>query len=152
MFRYAIRVQFANPNGPEFPDVIEVIQAGIDYYNQKSLIATNPKSIVEYKVLDPHTLELVLESGVELPYPGKGLQTFSRYLVDSETEGSLNQYIYGKQLFKMTSEELIVCDTQKVLSNNSLDLIKLEVISRILIASEKELDEINCLLKKERAK
>ncbi len=60
MFRYAIRVQFANPNGPEFPDVIEVIQAGIDYYNQKSLIATNPKSIVEYKVLDPHTLELVL--------------------------------------------------------------------------------------------
>ena len=88
-----------------------------------------------------------MESGVELPFPGKGLQTFSRFLVNPETEGSLNQYIYGKQLFKMTSEELSVREAQSGSSNNALDSLKLEIYSRIPTASEKEILEIARVLK-----
>lgn len=138
MKKYKIKVQFADPNGPEFPQINEVIQKAIKLYNQKSLIASNPKSIISHHILDPYTLELVLESESELPYPGKALQTLSRYLVDPDTEGSLKQYIYSKQLFKMSSEEISEQTAVRLeeVSNEDLAAMRVRAISLILDASE----------------
>lgn len=125
---YTVKIQFAAPNAPAFsePQIYDVIQRAIAYYNRKSLIATNPKSIINSNILDPHTLELVLESDTALPYPSKALQVFSRYLVNPNNEGALNQYIYGKQLFKMVSEELTPNEQTQ---NHKTDTSRLELIS-----------------------
>lgn len=148
MKTYSVSVQFANPNAPDFHQIIDLIVDGIEYYNQRSLIATNPKRIIDYKVIDPHTMELVLESEAELPYPSKALQTLSRYLVD----GSLNRFIYGKQLFKMSSKEVVTTEqlqNNMLNNNNSVEFLKLKVISFVLTASEKELNSILEILKGE---
>lgn len=102
---YLIAVQFANPNPPSFtePRVYDVIQHAIDLYNQKSKIVSNPKKILEKKIIDTYTLELKLESSSELTLPSKALRVFSKFLVD---EGTLTPYIYGKALFKMSAEEI----------------------------------------------
>lgn len=149
---YSIKVQFADPNGPEFPQINEVIQKAIKFYNQRSLIASNPKSIISHHILDPYTLELVLESESELPYPGKALQTFSRYLVDPDTEGSLNQYIYSKQLFKMSCEEISEQTTVKSdeISNKDLAAMRVRAISLIIGASEEKLGKTIKMLEEEK--
>lgn len=141
---YSIKVQFADPDGPEFPQINEVIQKAIRYYNQKSLIASNPKAIILHRILDPYTLELVLESEAVLPYPGKALQTFSRYLVDPDTEGTLNKYIYSKQLFKMVCEEISEQSAIKSdeVSNEEVATLRIRAISLILNASEVNLVKI----------
>lgn len=137
MKKYSIKIQFADPNGPEFPQINEVIQNAIKYYNQKSLIASNHKAIITHHILDPYTLELILESESELPYPGKALQTFSRYLVDPNTDGSLNNYIYSKQLFKMSSEEISKQTTVKSDKvSEGVAAMRLRAISLIIGASE----------------
>ncbi len=147
MKEYVIIVQFAHPNPPEFPDVEGLILEAIDYYNQKSLIAGNPKSIIDYKLLNPHTIKLVLQSKAELPYPGKALQTFSRYLVQ---QPMLKQYIYGNQLFKMSAEQKTESEPDNTSNGNtSTDALRLKIISLILNAPEERLNEIFKILKGE---
>lgn len=149
---YSIIVQFASHDAPEFTQINDLIQDSVDYYNQKSRIATNPKQIIAQKIIDSHTIELILESKAELPYPGKALQTFSRYLVDPNINGTLKEYIYGKQLFKMTSKEIMKMETEyqnNILNSNSIEILRLKSISLILNATEKKLIEILDILKGE---
>lgn len=149
---YSIKVQFADPCGPEFNQINETIENAVKYYNQKSLIAANPKSIINYHILDPYTLELVLESETVLPYPGKALQTFSRYLVDPDTKGSLNQYIYSKQLFKMSCEEIsqqIKVKSEEA-SDEELATMRVRAISLILVACKEKISKTIQMLEEEK--
>lgn len=104
---YKISIQFAIADAPDFEQVMPVIDRAIAHYNSRSLIAKNPKQIVEKRLLDPHTLQILLQSEAGLPHPSKALRLFSGYLVDPNTEGHLNRYISGKQLFKMQAEEFL---------------------------------------------
>ncbi len=145
MRKYKINIQFADPNAPDFDDeIMPVFDDAISNYNTKSLIAKNPKKITEKVVVDPRTLQLTLESDSELPFPSKALRLFSAYLVDPETEGALNDYIYGKQLFKMSSEEIIEeSETKPVVSaSEEINAMRIKAISLLLSASEDTLGKV----------
>lgn len=145
MRKYKINVQFADPNAPDFDDdIMPVFDNAISTYNTKSLIAKNPKKITEKIVVDPRTLQLTLESDSALPFPSKALRLFSAYLVDSETEGALNDYIYGKQLFKMSSEEILEDSEAEpaVVVSEEVNAMRVKAISLLLLASEGTLRKV----------
>ena len=145
MRKYKINIQFADPNAPDFDDdIMPVFDDAISNYNTKSLIAKNPKKIIEKVVVDPRTLQLMLESDSELPFPSKALRLFSAYLVDPKTEGALNDYIYGKQLFKMSSEEISEeSETKPVaVASEGINAMRIKAVSLILTASEDTLRKV----------
>ena len=145
MRKYKINIQFADPNAPDFDDdIMPVFDDAISNYNTKSLIAKNPKKIIEKVVVDPRTLQLTLESDSELPFPSKALRLFSAYLVDPKTEGALNDYIYGKQLFKMSSEEISEeSETKPVaVASEGINAMRIKAVSLILTASEDTLRKV----------
>lgn len=139
MRKYKISIQFADPSAPDFDDsIMPVFESAIRNYNTKSLIAKNPKKITEKSIVDPRTLQLTLESDIELPFPSKALRLFSAYLVEP-----FSQYIYGKQLFKMQSIEISNGDAQDIKNLNwTLDSLKLQAISMIITASEESLNNV----------
>lgn len=150
---YDITIQFVDSNADFSPDIMEEIAKAVEFYNQRSILATNPKSIKSYKLQDQKTLKIVLESKAELPYPGKALQTFSRYLIDPQNKCSVQRFIRGNSIFKMSSQ-LIDTETQSLNSANDKDSIatlKLRAMFLILtmtISSEKQqqLEEVVKLL------
>lgn len=138
VYYYSIQIQFVNPCAPEFTSMKSIISEAIDYYNKKSLIVTNPKKIVKSSYLDSSTLELILSSTVDLPYPTKALQTFSRYLCTPE---KLGKYIYGNSLFKMKATKQAAPETDlkelqikaiKLILNNSITEVELKEIIEYL--------------------
>lgn len=151
-YYYEIKIQFVDPNADfSDPSTMEAIASAVTYYNQKSMIATNPKNIESFKLHDNSTLILILQSKTELPYPGKALQTFSRFLIDPENEFSMQRFIRGNSIFKMSSK---LIDTQAPhqspnFADDSMATLKLKAISVILtISSEKQqqLEEVVKLL------
>ncbi len=140
MKKYKISIQFADPNAPDFDDhIMPVFDSAISNYNTKSLIAKNPKKITKMAVVDPRTLQITLESDSELPFPGKALRLFSAYLVGPE--GAFRDYIYGRQLFKMSSVE-ITNDSEsrsEVVADERIDAMRVKAISLIISASENTL-------------
>ena len=89
-------------------------------------------------------IQLTLESDSELPFPSKALRLFSAYLVNPKTEGALNDYIYGKQLFKMSSEEISEDSETKpvVLVSEEINAIRIKAISLMLSAPEETLRKV----------
>jgi hypothetical protein len=104
MHYYSILIQFAKPDAPKFTEIEELINDAVKVYNSKSLMAINPKKIVEKNFKDNMTLELILESTQELPESSasKSLRVFSKYLI----ENNMRPYITGKRLFKMIPKKL----------------------------------------------
>lgn len=149
MRKYKINIQFADPNAPDFDDkIMPVIDHAISNYNTKSLIAKNPKKITKKVIVDPRTIQLTLESDSVLPFPSKALRLFSAYLVDPHTEGAFTGYIYGKQLFKMTSEE-IIGDTETktgAIESEEINAMRIKAISLMLSAPEDTLKKVIDLL------
>lgn len=47
MYYYSITIQFAKADAPKFTDILELIDNAVEVYNVKSLMAANPKQIVE---------------------------------------------------------------------------------------------------------
>ncbi len=147
MRKYKINIQFADPNAPDFEDkIMPVFDNAINNYNTKSLIAKNPKKITKKVIVDPRTLQLTLESNSELPYPSKALRLFSTYLVD---DGAFNDFIYGgRQLFKMSSEEIIGgSETRPVaVASEEINAMRIKAISLMLSASEDTVKKVIDLL------
>lgn len=144
MRKYKINIQFADPNAPDFEDkIMPVFDNAINNYNTKSLIAKNPKKITKKVIVDPRTLQLTLESDSELPFPSKALRLFSAYLVDD-----FNDFIYGKQLFKMSSEEIIVgSETRPVaVASEEINAMRIKAISLMLSAPEDTVKKVIDLL------
>lgn len=108
MFYYSIIIQFAKTDAPKFTEITELINDAIEVYNAKSLMAANPKQIVEKNIRDNMTLEVILESTQELQesMASKALRVFSSYLIDEGVKNNLSSYITGKRLFKMISSKL----------------------------------------------
>lgn len=148
MYTYQVFVQFANPSAEFERSMIPVIDGAIEYYNQRSLTAKNPKKILEKEIIDAKTLKLILESEAQLPFPGKALQVFTRYLINSETEGSLNSYIYGSQLFNMQAAE-ISCDSQALRDDERINTERIKAISLILSAKPEVLRSVIRMLQDE---
>lgn len=100
MRKYSISAQFVNTNA-RFDKVAKTaIEEAVSNYNTKSLIAKNPKQIVDYCFSeDEMTLEIELESEADLPMPTKALRLLSSYFVETTSD----KYLSGKQLFKMTT-------------------------------------------------
>ena len=142
-YKYRLLLQFANPNAPPFdtPQIMQLLDSAIAYYNTKSLTARNPKHIELVKILNSKTLCLILESHCELPYAGKALKLFSSYLV----ENGLSSYVSGKKLFKIRAEKPE--DEKEVLLSEAE--LKLKAINLITISSEKTLYEVLKILQKE---
>lgn len=84
--KYLISAQFVNTNA-RFDEVAKTaIKEAVSNYNTKSLIAKNPKQIVDYRFSeDEMTLEIELESEADLPMPTKALRLLSSYLVEKTT-------------------------------------------------------------------
>lgn len=144
MRKYKINIQFADPNAPDFEDkIMPVFDNAINNYNTKSLIAKNPKKITKKVIVDPRTLQLTLESNSELPYPSKALRLFSTYLVDT-----LSDYVYGRQLFKMSSEEIIGgSETRPVaVASEEINAMRIKAISLMLSAPEDTVKKVIDLL------
>lgn len=108
MFYYSIIIQFAKADAPKFTEITELINDAIEVYNAKSLMAANPKQIVEKNIRDNMTLEVILESTQELQesMASKALRVFSSYLIDEGVKNNLSSYITGKRLFKMIPSKL----------------------------------------------
>src|SRR5665648_7675 len=108
MFYYSITIQFAKADAPKFTEITKLINDAIEVYNAKSLMAANPKQIVEKNIRDNMTLEVILESTQELQesMASKALRVFSSYLIDEGVENNLSSYITGKRLFKMIPSKL----------------------------------------------
>lgn len=152
MKKYKISIQFADPHAPDFDDsIMPVFDNAIINYNTKSLIAKNPKRITEKVVVDPRTMQLTLESDSELPFPSKALRLFSAYLVNPDTEGALNEYIYGKQLFKMSSKEIE--ETEKPIvneaNNDDINALRVKAISLLIEASDNTVMKVLGILEEE---
>lgn len=146
MRKYKINIQFADPNAPDFEDkIMPVFDNAINNYNTKSLIAKNPKKITKKVIVDPRTLQLTLESDSELPFPSKALRLFSAYLVD---DGAMSEYIYGRQLFKMSSEEIIGgSETRPVaVASEEINAMRIKAISLMLSAPEDTVKKVIDLL------
>lgn len=155
---YKISAQFVS-TGAKFDDEAkDAVKAAISNYNSKSLIAKNPKQIVDYSFSnDGMTLVIILESEANLPMPTKALRLLSSYLVE---ETCLDKYVSGKQLLKMTTSTIAttVDVPMKLGSDASEDmnrLTRLEKYIKLLkktdaasVAGLREIDAIiNTLLK-----
>lgn len=106
MYKYVILAQHVKP-GVEFDEPYQKLlkEKVIPYFNSRSLMAKNPKEITSYSFSeDKLTLKILLESQEELPMPSKALRILSTYLVNETMIGEGN-YLAGKALFKMSSEE-----------------------------------------------
>ena len=142
---YKISIQFADPSAPDFDDAtMTVINRAISYYNEKSRMARNPKQITKTMVIDKRTLEIILESDSELPYPGKALRLFSLFLIDSEIDGAFSRFVYGKNLLKMISEEISEESETKpaAVESEEINAMRIRAISLMLSASEETLRKV----------
>ncbi|MGM9602755.1 MAG: hypothetical protein ACI3W5_14380 [Faecousia sp.] len=143
---YIISAQFVNNNAKFDAAAKAAVQSAIKNYNTKSLIARNPKQIVDYSFSrDNMTLKLTLESEADLPMPTKALRLLSSYLVE---ETCLDKYLSGKQLFKMTTTTASDVSSEGV-ADEADDLRRLERYIKLLrktdtatIAGLKKIDEI----------
>lgn len=111
MFYYKIRIQFMKTSAPLFSEdwVWDLIGEGVEDYNSRSLIAANPKQIIEHSLEpDGRTLNVVLESRAELQESkaSKALRVFSSYLISGSEDHNLSGYVMGKRLFKMLPSRL----------------------------------------------
>lgn len=101
---YKISAQFVSAGAKFDDEAKDAVKAAISNYNSKSLIAKNPKQIVDYTFSDDDmTLVMILESEADLPMPTKALRLLSSYLVE---ETNLDKYVSGKQLLKMTTSTI----------------------------------------------
>ena len=96
-----MNAQFVNGTSLFDDSIREEVKKAIENYNSKSLIAKNPKQIVDYSYSnDGVTLIIELESEAELPMPTKALRILSTYLSECLDKSYLSPN--GKQLFKMS--------------------------------------------------
>ena len=101
MYNYKMNAQFVNGTSLFDDNVKKEVKNAIENYNSKSLIAKNPKQIVDYSYSnDGVTLLIELESEAELPMPTKALRILSTYLSERLDKSYLSPN--GKQLFKMS--------------------------------------------------
>ena len=101
MYSYKMNAQFVNGTSLFDENVKKEVKNAIENYNSKSLIAKNPKQIVDYSYSnDGVTLFIELESEAELPMPTKALRILSTYLSERLDKSYLSPN--GKQLFKMS--------------------------------------------------
>ena len=101
MYSYKMNAQFVNGISLFDENVKKEVKNAIENYNSKSLIAKNPKQIVDYSYSnDGVTLLIELESEAELPMPTKALRILSTYLSERLDKSYLSPN--GKQLFKMS--------------------------------------------------
>lgn len=101
MYSYKMNAQFVNGTSLFDESVRDKVKKAIENYNSKSLIAKNPKQIVDYSYSnDGVTLIIELESEAELPMPTKALRILSTYLSECLDKSYLSPN--GKQLFKMS--------------------------------------------------
>lgn len=116
MYSYKMNAQFVNGTSLFDENVKKEVKNAIENYNSKSLIAKNPKQIVDYSYSnDGVTLLIELESEAELPMPTKALRILSTYLSERLDKSYLSPN--GKQLFKMS----VVTD-QDACKKNIVDL------------------------------
>ena len=156
MFTYEVLIRFASPFAPGFTDdVLGAIEKAVAFYNSRSALSTrNKKELSEYSVVNLRTLRLVLRSEIDLPFPSKALQLFSRYLVDPSTEGTLSKYVYARQLFTMDATSLAEQKTEKrvLVAEEHLNTDRVRAISLLLTASQEKIRFIIANLEEETTK
>lgn len=146
MPEYRIAIQFAAAEAPSFPEIMPVIERGVEYYNSKSLVARNPKQIKSWKILeDGRSLEVVLRSNAELPFPGKALRLLSEYLIHPDT-GGLGHLIVGRQLFRMATQPVV--DEKPVSKEREAIRSLLRLLDAQLEAANVTVAEISSLLER----
>ncbi|MCI8560409.1 MAG: hypothetical protein HFH03_04715 [Dorea sp.] len=142
---YSISAQFVNPNAKFDEEAKKAVKEAISNYNAKSLIAKNPKQIVDYSFSkDELTLVVKLESEADLPMPTKALRLLSSYLVE---ETCLDKYLSGKQLFKMTTATTVIVSEMNPVdgapTSSNMDIEKFRALS----TDEKLVEVYKLLLK-----
>ena len=140
MYSYKMNAQFVNGTSLFDENVKKEVKNAIENYNSKSLIAKNPKQIVDYSYSnDGVTLLIELESEAELPMPTKALRILSTYLSERLDKSYLSPN--GKQLFKMS----VVTD-QDACKKNIVDIentLSVEDFKKLDIAEQNvEIDRL----------
>lgn len=146
MFLYSILVQFAKPDAPPMAEHMEVIKKGVDYYNQRSRMALNPKEISSCTLKDPRTLEIILASTNQLQEAtaSKALRLLSQYLVSETTPHNLSRFVSNKRLFKMSSSFLSADPRTKAVAAKCIK----EDHSFASLSTEEKLERIYEMLEK----
>ncbi|WP_075721775.1 hypothetical protein [Roseburia sp. 499] len=129
MFTYKMNAQFVNGTSLFDDSIREEVKKAIENYNSKSLIAKNPKQIVDYSYSnDGVTLIIELESEAELPMPTKALRILSTYLSECLDKSYLSPN--GKQLFKMSVVSDADVDSNGIIdSDDNLSLEEFKSLS-----------------------
>lgn len=141
MYNYKMNAQFVNGTSIFDENVKAKVKSAIDNYNSKSLIAKNPKQIIDYRYSkDGVTLIIELESEAELPMPTKALRILSTYLSECLDKSYLSPN--GKQLFKMS----VVTDQDEIKEPiiNTDDVLSVEEFKELSV--EDKLVEIYKIL------
>lgn len=134
MHYYEIDIQFVKANTPSMFDskIKFAMETAVEDYNIKSMLATNPKKILENWPSDQLTYKLFLRSRKELDNPTKALKIFSSFLKSEY----LGQYEVGNRLFKMSAQEIFdYNDPEKASTPSDTPLQTVHTISK----SEKEI-------------
>ena len=80
--KYKVLSQFLKTGAKFDANAKKAVKSGVDHYNSRSLIAKNPKQILDYSFSpDGTTLELILESEEKLPMPSTNVNSVEE-LVD----------------------------------------------------------------------
>ena len=105
MFYYELNLQFVKANVPSmFDSKIKFdMETAKEVYNSESMLATNPKKIVEGFPIDRLTYTMILRSKNKLDNPTKAIRRFSSFLASNEY---LGEFVTARRLFKLTSQEL----------------------------------------------
>ena len=129
MFTYKMNAQFVNGTSLFDDSIREEVKKAIENYNSKSLIAKNPKQIVDYSYSNEGvTLIIELESEAELPMPTKALRILSTYLSECLDKSYLSPN--GKQLFKMSVVSDADVDSNGIIdSDDNLSLEEFKSLS-----------------------
>ena len=129
MFTYKMNAQFVNGTSLFDDSIREEVKKAIENYNSKSLIAKNPKQIVDYSYSnDGVTMIIELESEAELPMPTKALRILSTYLSECLDKSYLSPN--GKQLFKMSVVSDADVDSNGIIdSDDNLSLEEFKSLS-----------------------
>lgn len=149
MNMYVINIQFVNPAASFKEDIIkDAIIASTRNYNAKSLIAKNPKKIVNFSFSEDNTtLTINLESEAELPMPTKALRLFSSYLVE---QTCLEKFLSGRQLFKMSVAHFPtnISDTTTFSDEDTTDIDMIEKLIQLRQKGHPGIGEIYSLINK----
>lgn len=143
---YEVIAQLAKANSPSFysEGYETYLLEAKDYFNVKSRIATNPKSIIKIEIVDSETIRIILISKEELNLSqvSRSLRVFSMYLIDESHSLNFSKLISGKRLFRMQASEVEPKTKADVIIANSEKKDNINIATQAIFEETNNIDNM----------